>query len=166
MSKPFNPFDDDPQPEEATENPTRVLNSSASAAAASARPERTELIERTRTAPRKQGLALEFEELADQGGDLRGASALGGEELTSDEFLTGMKRRDHEEALEKALRAQVQLGQAVTDTRVARTNKRPMYALAFGALVFVGVLILGGMAFNAYRQHAEHNQIEALQNAH
>ena len=165
MSKPFNPFDDE-EPVEPTENPTRVLDSRPKPQPAP-RQERTQLIERTRMElQRNDGLRLDFDELADQGGDVRGASAIGGEQLASDEFLSGIKRKDHEDALEKALRAQVQVAEVKAENRVGRTVKTPLYLLAFGALLFVGVLILGGVLFNAYEQHVERAKIEALQNAH
>src|SRR4051812_1210321 len=52
--------------------------------------EKTRIIEeRTRikpqpSAPAKKGLKLTFEELSDQGGDIRGASAIGSENLGAD----------------------------------------------------------------------------------
>jgi hypothetical protein len=163
MGDTFNPFDDTEELPPPTENPTRVLDSRTQVQAP--RAEGTQIVERTRMEPKAKGLDLEFDELADQGGDVRGASAIGGENLSADEFLTGMKRRDHDDALEKARRAQVQIGEVVSNSRVARTVKTPLYLLALGALLFVGALILGGIAFNAYEQHVERVKIQALQNA-
>lgn len=162
MAKPFDPFADDeddtlefrPGDVESTGRPptgaTRVLSPAPTAPTRRDRP-----------------LRLDFSELDDQGGDTRGATALGAEQLESDAFLRGVKRRDYDEAMSRAQRAQsARPRTAVDGGRVARKVNTPLYLLALGVLVFVGLLVAGGFVFKRYQEYRANAQVEAIENSH
>lgn len=155
MGKPFNPFEDDElefQPDGATtiteapqrDSATRVIE------------ERTRIKPQPKAAPK--ALKLTFEELSDQGGDIRGATAIGSENLGADEFLTGMKREDYNQAIHRAKMAQLALPvQQVQETRIGRTIRTPIYLLYGGIALFITLLVGGGFVFRewwAYQEHA------------
>lgn len=170
MGKPFDPFADDDQlefvpesdpttvaPYPEREDGTRLL-----------RPEHADPDAPLRPAKKPdKPLRLDFSELNDQGGDVRGAVAIGSDSLAADEFLTEMKRRDAEDALHRAKLAQVALPVAAPDAqpRVARKVRTPLYLLAAAAALFVGALVAGGFVFKAYQQHQADKTLEALEHA-
>jgi hypothetical protein len=160
-SKPFNPFDDDDlefQPPGATS----LTEPAAPVTQVRKIVERTAVTE----APKREGrpLRLTFEELNDQGGDIRGAKAVGAENLASDEFLTGVKRQDYAEALQRAKAAQLSLPVgSVQETRVGRKVNTPIYVTILGCVLFVALLVGGGFAFKAYTEYAERARLQELQ---
>ena len=161
MSKPFDPFasDDDD-----------ALEFHPDASPGAARPPTGDTrVLGTATAPtrRDRPLRLDFSELDDQGGDTRGATALGAERLESDSFLRGVKRRDYDEAMARAQRAQSARPRTAADAgRVARKVNTPLYLLTLGVLVFIGLLVAGGFAFKRYQEHRASAQVEAIERAH
>lgn len=168
MGKPFDPFADDdlefvPESEPTTiapfpqrEDSTRVLDRTQVDAPPPSRP-----------AQREQPLRLDFSELADQGGDVRGASAIGSDSLAGDEFLTDIKKRDLEEALQKARLAQVALPiqQDEAEPRIVRKVRTPLYVLAGVALAFIALLVAGGFVFKAWVDRNEQQRLNALEHA-
>ena len=161
MSKPFDPFGDDAEPTagddelEYQPEPTRIETA-------------PELSAETMIKPgRSRPLKIDFSELADQGGDLRGASAIGSEELPSDEFLRGLKKRDYEQALDRAVSSQRMVAmEAPVEGKVVRKVRTPLYLMAVAVLAFVGLLVAGGFAFKAYTERAEAQKVEQLRRAH
>ena len=112
--KAFNPFEDDSPTEENGEDlefiPTqnvsepmaRVGGSPKQAAPNTGGSGAWDTI-RPSSQPKSGNLKLSFEELNDHGGDTRNAQEIGAEQLTNDEFLTGIKRKDQDEAMARAI---------------------------------------------------------------
>src|SRR6185312_7228398 len=103
MGKPFDPFagDDDlefqpeSQPTTIAEAPkARPRPSDPNEPSWKAVVERTAVREPPKTPVHE--LKLSFEELADEGGDVRGAKKIGSGKLAADDFLTGMKKQDYD----------------------------------------------------------------------
>ncbi|MBS2033315.1 MAG: hypothetical protein JST54_35910 [Deltaproteobacteria bacterium] len=145
-------------PEEATRIKPRDPNE----------PRWKEVVERTavKEAPKKpkHQLRLTFEELSDQGGDVRGATKIGSDKLAADEFLSGMKKQDLDEALERAQKSQrVIISEKLQETRVGRKVNTPIYIFWGAVLAFIGLLVGGGFVFKAWYDHSERQRIEALQ---
>ena len=113
---------------------------------------------------RASGLKIEFTELQEQGTDTRGATRIGAEKLGADDFLTGIKRKDFDGALEKAKAAQNAPAHApVQDMRIARTVRAPIYLLGVAMMLFVAVLVGGFYGYQAYLQQQEAARLRALQ---
>src|SRR6185312_1333757 len=103
-----------------------------------------EVVERTavKAPPQKpkHQLNLSFEELADQGGDVRGATKIGSDQLAADDFLTGMKKQDYDEALDRAQKSQrVMVSAALPESRVVRKVKTPIYVFWTAVIAFIAL---------------------------
>jgi hypothetical protein len=160
MSKPFDPFSDEQETTagddelEYQPEPTRIE--------AAPEPSAETVIKPGRSRP----LKIDFSELADQGGDLRGALAIGSEELPSDEFLRGLKKRDYDQALDRAVSSQRMISvQAADEGKVVRKVRTPLYLMAAAVLGFVALLVAGGFAFKAYTEHVQSQRVEELRRA-
>jgi hypothetical protein len=126
----------------------------------------TEEPSRSVTAPAVQvrPLKLSFEELSDPGLSTRGAQQIGAQELGSDEFLVGMKRRDYEDAMERAKRDLAAAPALPPDIgRITEGKKTPIYLLLGGFLVFVGILVAGGLAVKTYFEREDAARLRAIQ---
>jgi len=175
-SKPFDPFADDDlefQPEMQSQ-PTTIREAPEPATQIKSRPRPgdeprwKEVVERTavKAPPQKpkHHLNLNFEELADQGGDVRGATKIGSDQLAADDFLTGVKKQDYDEALDRAHKSQrVMVSAALPESRVVRTVKTPIYVFWTAVIAFIALLVGGGFAFKAWYDRSERERIEALQ---
>jgi hypothetical protein len=165
--KPFNPFEDDdsmefvPEPG-SPEEPPRANPIANHATQIKAQPT-------ARTGPNRH-LKLDFAELQEAGTDTRGATKIGADKLGADEFLSGIKRKDFDTALDKAKASQNAPARApVQEARVIRRVRTPLYLLMLGIVLFVGALVGG---YYGYKRYVEQQAIEgakaseALQRVH
>jgi hypothetical protein len=164
--KPFNPFDDEDNMEfvpggesEDAESPP-APNPLANHA--------TQIKQQPLSRPaKKSNLKIDFSELQEQGTDTRGATRIGSERLGADEFLSGIKRKDFESAVDRAKASQNAPAHVpVQEVRVLRTVRTPLYLLAFGMVVFVGLLVGGFYGYQAYLERQEHERQQAAAASH
>jgi hypothetical protein len=115
---------------------------------------------------RKSNLKLGFEELQEHGTDTRGATEIGAEKLGADEFLGGIKRKDYDQALERAKAAQNAPAYVpVQESRIARTVRTPLYWMALGIVLFSAALYFGNIWYRSYLEHQNLERIKAIQSS-
>jgi hypothetical protein len=114
----------------------------------------------------KSRLRLSFDELEDAETDHRNAVRIGSESLGADEFMVGIKRRDFDEAMERAeLARRAILGRPVEVSRVRRSNRRPLYLTLLGFVLLIGGLVGGSYVYKNYTENKEAERLRALQDA-
>jgi hypothetical protein len=103
--------------------------------------------------PSQEPMKLDFNELEEEGVDLRNATAIGAEELGSDQFLTGIKKKDYEEATARAKQAQAGRARMRIEAapEVQKVTAPINYAVWAGVVLFV--LTLGGAGVFLKLQH-------------
>lgn len=162
MSKPFDPFAED----ENTETGVDALEFQPDQERTRIEAVPEQSTETVVKPPPPKPLRIDFSELADQDGDLRGAAAIGSEELPSDEFLRGLKKRDYDQALDRAVAAQRMVAtQSADEGQVVRKVRTPLYVLALVVALFAAALVAGGYVFKHYAEKSEAEKIEALRRA-
>ena len=159
--KPFNPFDDQEDSMEFVPGGEQEEAPEANPQANHATHIKQIPLERPK---RKSNLKIDFEELSDQGTDTRGAVKIGAEKLPAGEFLTGIKKRDFDAALDKARASQNSSAVAsVQADATVRKVRLPLYLLAFGMVLFVGMLVGGFYGYKTYLENQEAARQKALE---
>jgi hypothetical protein len=158
--KPFNPFEDDDNMEFVPEGGTDEGEVPGNVASQTTHIKQIPL-ERPK---RKSNLKIDFSEINDLGTDTRGAEKIGAEKLPADDFLTGIKRKDYEVALQKAKASQNAAALApVQREGTVRKVRAPLYLFVLATILFFGTLYGGYQGYKRYLEVQEAARIKALQ---
>jgi hypothetical protein len=116
--------------------------------------------------PSQAPMKLDFDEL-DENADLRNATAIGAEELGADQFLTGIKKKDYEEATARAKQAQAGRARVRIEAapEVEKVKAPVHYAVWAGFVLFLLGLCGGGWYLKAQHDAQQAQDVQKILDA-